>query len=320
MQTCKPNDPEVHDRDQDNSVPVDGNDIPAQDALFGAVLKFSGVSLPAVPVYPAKHHCNEMGLTDLGAHVIRGMAKRHMIFDPDHMSVKARKASLDVIDQLKYPGVVSSHSWSTPDAYPRIYKEQGFITPYAGDSTGFVAKWRRHLTWANPKTYWGFGYGSDINGLGAQGNPRPNAATNPVTYPFTGLGGVKIYHQVSGQRVFDINKDGVAHYGLYPDWIQDLKVLAGPKIVDDMTRGPEAYLQTWERAYGAKADACTNPGNRHSHRFFHRQVRKGAGWWSVLLKAGQPHRRIDRQFSYCALGGPVTVNFSRSGKVSSVRS
>ena len=59
MQTCSPNDPEVHDKDQSNSVPVDSNDIPAQDALFGAVLKFSGVALPAVPVYPAQHHCNE---------------------------------------------------------------------------------------------------------------------------------------------------------------------------------------------------------------------------------------------------------------------
>ena len=96
-----------------------------------------------MPVYPAQHHCNELGLTNLGGHVIRGMAQRHMIFDPDHMSVKARKASLDLVDQLKYPGVVSSHSWSTPDAYPRIYEEQGFITPYAGDSTGFVEKWKR---------------------------------------------------------------------------------------------------------------------------------------------------------------------------------
>ncbi len=46
MQTCNPNDPEVHDKDQDNSVPVDSGAIPAQDALFGAVAKFSGVSLP----------------------------------------------------------------------------------------------------------------------------------------------------------------------------------------------------------------------------------------------------------------------------------
>ena len=73
-----------------------------------------------------------------------------MIFDPDHMSVKARKASLDRTEELGYPGVISSHSWSTPDAYPRIYKAGGVITPYAGDSTGFVEKWEQHLDVGRP--------------------------------------------------------------------------------------------------------------------------------------------------------------------------
>ena len=320
MQTCNPNDPEVHDKDQDNSVPVDSGDIPAQDALFGAVAKISGVSLPAVPVYPAKHHCNRMGLTDLGDHTIRGLVARHMIFDPDHMSVKARQASLDLIDKLGYSGVISSHSWSTPDAYPRIYGEKGFITPYAGDSTGFVEKWRRHLTWANPKTYWGFGFGADINGLGAQGDPRPDAMSNhPVTYPFTTLGGVKVYQQVSGQRVYDINEDGVAHYGLYPDWIQDLKMLAGQDIVDDMARGPEAYLQMWERAYGIAPSACGYPGQRLSYRTFKKRLHRGMTDWSALQAVGQPDRRLGNTFSYCGRGGKVKVVFSSAGKVRAVR-
>src|SRR4051794_7982645 len=221
MQTCHPNDPEIHDKDQDNSAP-----IPSQDALFGAILQVVPSSIanvvPQIPLYPAKHHCNNLGLSDLGADVIKGMAARNMIFDPDHMSVKARKASLDLVDAIHYPGVVSSHSWSTPDAYPRIYGEGGFITPYAGDSTGFVAKWKRHLTWANPANFWGFGYGSDINGLGAQGNARAAAATDhPVTYPFTGLGGVRAAQQARGHRASAFKTTGVRPYGSSPDWIQD---------------------------------------------------------------------------------------------------
>ncbi len=317
MVTCSPNDAEVHDKDQALA------GFPSQDALFGAVLKAAPPSvlslIPAIPLYPKPHHCNTLGLTQLGADTIRGMVKRHMLFDPDHMSVKARQQSLTLIDQLRYPGVISSHSWSTPDAYPRIYTEQGFITPYAGDSIGFVAKWKRHLTWANPKTYWGFGFGSDINGLGAQANPRPGASANPVTYPFTALGGVKVYQQVSGTRVYNINTDGVAHYGLYPDWIQDLSKIAGPSIVADMYRGPEAYLQTWERAYGAKPDACTNPSLKHSKHFFRTRLHAGQSWWKVLMTAGQPHRRIDQHFTYCTKGGPMTVNFSKAGKLVSVR-
>ena len=169
MRTCEPNDPDIHDKDQNTAMP---SEVPAetQDALFGALAKVSGV-LPVnpLPLYPSPHHCNQLGLSDLGAHVIKGLAKRHMLFDPDHMSVKARKSALDVIEAIRYPGVLSSHSWSTIDAYPRIYRAKGFIAPYAGDSDGFVKKWRQHLNWSNPKTYWGFGFGADINGLGAQG-------------------------------------------------------------------------------------------------------------------------------------------------------
>lgn len=317
MQTCDPNDPEVHDKDQDNSAP-----IPSQDALFGAVLSVLPTSIvdmvPAIPLYPAKHHCNKLGLSELGEATIRGMAERNMIFDPDHMSVKARKRSLDLIEEIGYPGVVSSHSWSTPDAYPRIYDAKGFITPYAGDSTGFVAKWRKHLTWANPSTYWGIGFGADINGLGAQGDPRPDAADNPVTYPFTGLGGVQVHQQVSGERVYDINKDGVAHYGLYPDWIEDLRQIAGEDIVKDLERGTEAYLQMWERAYGIAPNACTNPESKRSPSFFHTELAAGTDWWEVLERAGQPDSRLDRQFGYCTTAGTVTVNFDADGKVTTV--
>jgi hypothetical protein len=319
MQTCNPNDSEVHDKDQDNSVPVDSAPMPAQDALFGAVAKISGVQLPALPVYPAKHHCNQLGLTELGEHTIRGMAKRHMLFDPDHMSVKARKASLDLVESMHYGGVLSSHSWSTPDAYPRIYADKGFITPYAGDSTGFVEKWKRHLTWANPSTYWGIGFGADINGLGAQGDPRPNAADDrPVTYPFTTLGGVKVDKQVSGERVYDINKDGVSHYGLYPDWIQDLKMLAGEDIVKDMSRGPEAYLQMWERAYGIESNACTDASSRLSPSTIASRVKAGMSSWATLQAIGQPSRRLGSTFTYCSTGGTVRVEFDAAGRVARV--
>ena len=52
----------------------------------------------ALPLYPAPDHCNSRGLTTLGEHTIQGLADRKMIFDPDHMSVKARSAALDQID------------------------------------------------------------------------------------------------------------------------------------------------------------------------------------------------------------------------------
>jgi hypothetical protein len=313
---------DVHDKNQ--LAAPDPNPFTQRDALFGAIQQQYGVAPPvALPLYGAAPHCNNRGLTDLGAFTIRGMAKRHMIFDPDHMSVAGRKAALDLVESLHYPGVVSSHSWATPDAYPRIYRLGGFITPYAGDSTGFVEKWRKHLQWADPRYYFGFGYGADMNGLGAQGDPRGPHAKNPVTYPFRGIGGVTVHRQVSGTRVYDINRDGVAHYGLYPDWVQDLRKLAGNAIVQDMTRGPEAYLQMWERADGVGNDACRDPRALKRASVI-RGLRRGATSTYVLRHAGQPHTRLGNTYGYCATGRDgsnvhLTATFSPAGRLRTVR-
>src|SRR3712207_5257446 len=174
-----------------------------------------------------------------------------MIVDPDHLSVEARNEVLAIVESARYSGIVSSHTWSSPDALPRIYKSGGFITPYAGDSTKFVEEWKKTKPLADPRYWFGFGYGADMNGFGSQGNPRGADVPNPVTYPFKSFdGGVTFDKQKSGERVYDINVDGVDHYGLYPDWIEDLRKLAGDQIVEDMARGAEGYLQMWERAAG----------------------------------------------------------------------
>ena len=328
MQHCEPEDGESADKTQYAAPDVSAGQ---QDALFGAIAQVSGlVNLPALPLYPTPQHCNSRGLTELGEHLLARMMDKHMLIDPDHMSVKARNTLLDVLEAADYPGVLSSHSWATPDAYPRIYEAGGAIAPYAGDSTGFVDKWRRHLGWADDRYFYGMGYGADINGLGAQGDPRGADAPDPVTYPFTGINGITVKQQHSGKRVYDINVDGVAHYGLYPDWIEDLRRVAdaqngdGDAIVEDMSRGPEAYLQTWERATGIAPDPCRNPELRRNAGAFQRTVKRGMWVGQVLRAVGQPFTRIDREFAYCAqrpgrANQRMTVTFGRGGRVVGVR-
>jgi microsomal dipeptidase-like Zn-dependent dipeptidase len=309
----------VHDKEQ-YAAPREVSD---RDPLFGAIADEYLPDTPAaLPVYPAAPHCNERGLTDLGAYTIRELADRKMLFDPDHMSVRARRSSLDLVERLGYPGILSSHSWSTPDAYPRISELGGFIAPYAGDSSGFVKKWRYHVGRADQRYFFGLGYGADINGLGAQGDPRGADAENPVTYPFEGLGGVRVRKQVSGERVYDINVDGVAHYGLYPDWIEDLRRLAGEDIVTDMERGSEAYLQTWERAQGIVGDACLGASPRLPVATF-RDLPEGARPPRVLREVGQPHARVADTFTYCAREASgertrVRVAFDGAGRLAGV--
>jgi hypothetical protein len=213
------------------------------------------------------------------------------------MSAKAQTQALEYlqgspeIQELPgEPGVVSSHGWSNDSIYPRIYQLGGVVTPYAGGSEGFASEWEKHREWADPRYYFGFGYGADTNGFGSQGGPRGADAANPVTYPFTGFGGVTVRQQRSGTRTYDINTDGVAHYGLYPDWIEDLRRLAGDQIVEDMARGPEAYLQMWERAIGIAPDAC-RPDIPDLSEDRLGSLRKGMTSVDVLQTLGQPRSR-----------------------------
>lgn len=336
MRTCpSTNPPGVEDRLQSpnlGDLPGGPQPQPDQDAIFGAIWKlFGDTGIQPGPLYPAGPHCNELGLSPMGERLLSAMVDRRILVDPDHMSVAGRTAALDYLEQQQAAGravgVVSSHSWSTPDAYPRIYRLGGFVAPYAGDSTGFVDKWRQHLGWADPRFYFGFGFGSDMNGFGAQGDPRGADAPDPVTYPFTGLGGVTVDRQRSGERVFDVNTDGVAHYGLYPDWVEDAQHVAGadgPALADDLARGAEAYLQTWERAWGVAPDSCRNPGLRRSVRSFTRAAVPGLGTRALMRRVGQPWQRLGRTFTYCAQRPgrarvPMTVELSRTGKVVGVR-
>ena len=322
MRHCEPADGASHDKNQ-LAVP----DISAgqQDALFGAI---ASLELPvALPAYPPPDHCNRRGLTTLGEHTVSLLAKKHMIFDPDHMSVKARNSALDQLERMKYPGVVSSHSWATVDAYPRIYELGGFVAPYAGDSTGFVEKWRTHVGWADPNYYFGLGFGADINGLGAQGDPRGANVSNKVRYPFRGLNGITVRRQTAGKRTWDINVDGVAQYGLYPDWVEDLRKVAGKDgadIVDDLARGAEAYLQMWERAEGIKPDSCRNPGLRKPVSWVQNRIHRGMSTRAVMRAVGQPYTRLGRTYGFCASAPGdsnvrMVVTFNRAGKVVSLR-
>jgi hypothetical protein len=177
------------------------------------------------------------------------MMRRGMIVETDHMSMKARRQTLTILEGSSYPGVISSHSWGDLGSQQRLQALGGIVGPISTMATHFAAEWQVARANRNPGFFFGTGFGSDINGLHAQPDPRPDAAQNPVSYPFRSFdGGSLIYRQQSGTRTYDVNVHGVDHYGLYPDWIEDLRMVAGPQIVNDMANGAEAYLRMWKRA------------------------------------------------------------------------
>ncbi|MBA2349077.1 MAG: hypothetical protein H0V81_12355 [Solirubrobacterales bacterium] len=292
MRTCDREPENVNDREQTTS------GSPAQDAIFGAALSL-GVPAGTAPIYPSAPHCNQVGLSDLGEHVVSRMIDKGMIFDPDHLGVYARKQALNIIEARRYSGTVSSHTWSTPDAEQRILAAGGFVASYAGEAKSFVEKWQRIKAIKEPRFHQAFGYGADANGLGSQGAPRADAAANPVTYPFTSFdGAVRFDRQVSGSKTFDVNRDGVANYGLYADWFEDLRKIAGDEILEDMSLGSDSYLRTWERAVGIREETCRD-GRLRLTRVGMGELRLNVPAEEQLRGAGQPSSRVGRSWRWC---------------------
>ncbi len=127
----------------------------------------------------------------------------------------------------------------------------------------------------------GVGYGSDFNGMTKGLAPRyggdvpPGARAGCVrrggrAAAGRGSAGAVSVHragrhgtfdkQVTGGKTFDYNVDGLAHVGLVPDFIQDLKKVGlSDADLEPFFRSAEAFLQMWERigARGAPPPTTT---------------------------------------------------------------
>jgi hypothetical protein len=273
------------------------------DILNGPGAKLLGGS--PLPLYQSGPSCNQRGLTPLGTYLLNKMMDEHFIIQLDHMDALTADQTLAVIEKRNYSGVVSAHSWDSPQENPPIYRLGGFVNPIAGSSPqAFVADWRADRAIADPRFYFGFGYGADMNGLAEQSEPT-NA--HPITYPFRSYDGkVTFTREVWGDRTFDINTDGVANYGMYADWLQELGQLGGRPMLTDMMRGAEAYLEMWERAEGVPEAHCLT-GARPA---------LGQGFERVLYSLGQPASRTGSAYRYCAgAGRTLSVVFSAAGRV-----
>ncbi len=237
------------------------NEQPLVSDDFADLLKLGPLNLPAgaiLPVYPSGKICNTRGLTALGTYLIEQMISRGMIIHIDHMGVRTAQAVLDLADGAGYPGVTSVHTWADRGLIDRILARGGFVATYAfaahpaEGEPGFLAEWRANRALPHGASITGYGFGSDVNGLGPQAPPR---GTDPLAYPFTALNGTTASKQVYGTRTFDLNTDGVAQYGLYPDWTVDLIRQAGsdgPALRQQLMAGAEAYTRMWEGAIAAR--------------------------------------------------------------------
>jgi large repetitive protein len=106
--------------------------------------------------------------------------------------------------------------------------------------------------------------GSDFNGVAGHVGPRfgngacggseaeralQEYAKNRLGYPFTIPGFGTFDHQVSGQKIYDFNVDGLAHIGLLPDMVRDLLDIGrGWEKLQPLFGSAQAYITMWSKA------------------------------------------------------------------------
>jgi hypothetical protein len=283
------------------TTPLADNEIdtgqPQGSAFLDSTLGAMGVQSGSVPAYPPAPHCNTRGLTALGRHVVRRMMDLRMIVNPDHMSQAAVDDTLTLLESRRYSGVISPHGWMDPGNWPRLWKLGGMAFPGHSSASDYVKEWRRYRPKSTPSAF-GWGYGADLGGLSHQPDPSSDGG---IGYPFRSYDGrVTFSRQRTGERTFDYNKEGVAQYGLYADWFEDLRRLGGDAMARDMWEGAEAYLQMWERASGISTRSCA-PMRATLTARGRSGLRLGDDWTTLLRRAGQPQQR-SRAWTWCVQG------------------
>jgi hypothetical protein len=242
-----------------------------------------------LPVYPTrKRQCNARDVTPLGKYAIDKIMKKGFTLDIDHAEIRSKQYMLDEGAKLTpdYPMISGhgGHGGINNEQIKQIVRQGGIVypsLPNGKDWKDFLNKlkplWEASGT-TRPLTV---GYGADANGLHNLPGPR-GAGTQAIEYPFTlfqgpgwgpqfaaaGIVPLKVelldIPDVPGMppiigRSWNMDEDGMAHYGLVADIVEEIRIEGGEEATTALYRSAETYLQLWEQTLQASADARTKP-------------------------------------------------------------
>ena len=227
------------------------------DAVAGFLRNRLG-PYPDYRPFQGRRACNRRGLHPLGRHLVEAMMDRGMIVEVDHMSYAMLLDTLDLLESRSYAGLVSSHDWieNRPEVRERIFALGGLMSPIRRSPRSMVDRIRSlSAEMARHPFPIGVGIGTDTQGIAGQPGGEADVV---IEYPFPSVDGRVLFHRPrTGNRTFDFASEGVAHYGLYPEWVETLRQVASAEELEIFLRSAEAYVQMWERA---EAAAAARPG------------------------------------------------------------
>lgn len=216
--------------------------------------------LTEAPIPGENTHCQAAGLTPLGEFLITRMLAKGMIVEIDHLPRQSYRRAFEILEANDYPAA-GTHGL---DNSGRLYALGGIstadfstcrsaTTPATVDD-GFQSRLQRIR---DNGGYPGLGFGLDLNGFAGAAGPRFGQRSrcgapqsDPLGYPFTSYAGDVTFEQPKvGNRPLDFNTEGLAHIGLLPDLIEDVRRDGvADADLEPLFRSAEAYIRMWEKA------------------------------------------------------------------------
>jgi hypothetical protein len=245
---------------------------PPSPALMVAAAAKLGASTPgippSVPCLPGYGNVNVgipngfRGLTAAGKVAIQHMMDLSMLIDVDHMSELAVTDTILLAKQntpIGYP-LMSGHNNlrgtgdpNTPASERQLtawqYAEIGKLHGMAGigsakaDAALWLSTYQATLAAMVSGSVAAGGFGTDADGMEFMMPPRQNSSVNPAAPPAPIP---PLPPAEDGLKTWDYNRDGVAHYGLLPDFLMDVGSLpGGTAAVQRMFGGAQYFYETW---------------------------------------------------------------------------
>ena len=236
--------------------------------------------------YPNTNQCNARWMTPVGLYMYKKLMEMGYIIDFDHMELAIKDQLLDLSEAqpIAYP-TVSTHGTfggTSNEQARRVLRNGGFLYPSIGSSNGFINDMNEtkglydQVFAALPEAerpLFGFGFGTDTNGLSGQSPPRGNIqAGREVVYPFRLFQGgnweglddfVSIDPVEFAQpevrdpngvgRTWHQDLDGNAHYGMLSDIVHEIRLEGQPEHLRHMFNSAEVFLRTWATTEAAAA-------------------------------------------------------------------
>lgn len=221
----------------------------AWDSPFKGLLSGIGTDTQPIPnCQPGAGHVNTRGLQELGKVAIREMMSKGMLIDVDHMSQKTVQGVLSFAPSYPFfsghngpRGMLGAgnENQRTDTQYQTLANHGGVAGVGWGESNAkqFIQRARKVMSFGLPVNL-----GSDIDGLVIQPGPPEAGTGSRITY------GPSFPMARMGSRTWDYNKEGVAHIGLFPDFLRDVELSGGRDVVNKLFDGAEGVAKAWEKA------------------------------------------------------------------------